>query len=141
MTIEIRAKVQRHPKIGGTPLGEPWLALVYTLDPEPTEENYNDTYETTWCGSLPEAIQAVALMRKNIERALMDEAHASRASRREEKPCTICNGMTSDSYNRRCKCGASLFAHHAHHPHPQAALTDHCSGYVEADPHTMEATA
>lgn len=117
MTIEIRAKVQRHPKIGGTPLGEPWLALVYTLDPEPTEENYHDTYETTWCGSLPEAIQAVTLMRKNIERALMDEVHASRAARRE--PATNLVELVE----------GIAFATGAHGSH------------VGVDVHTVEATA
>ncbi|MCA0377864.1 MAG: hypothetical protein LCH36_00285 [Actinobacteria bacterium] len=94
MSIEIRAKVQRLPKTGGTPLGEPWLAVVYTNDPEPTEEHYHDSYETTWCGSLPEAIQAVLLMRNRLERQLMDEVHASHASRRARR-CECPIGMHS----------------------------------------------
>lgn len=95
MTLEIRAKVQRHPKVGGTPNGEPWLALVYTIDPDPAEECYSDTYDATWCGSLPEALQAVLLMRRNLERQLMDEVHASRASRRVQR-CEECGEVVHE---------------------------------------------
>lgn len=112
MTIEIRAKVQRHPKVGGTPQGEPWLALVYTLDPEPAPDHV-DTYETTWCGSLPEAIQAVQVMRARLERQLMDEVHASRASRRALR-CGACRDLsnvhqyTPDCEYRDERCAACL---------------------------------
>lgn len=80
MSIEIRANVRRLPRVGGTPKGEPWFAVVYTVSD--ATETAPDCYETTWSASLPEAIQAVYLMRANIERQLMDEVHASRASRR-----------------------------------------------------------
>ncbi len=136
MTIEIRAKVQRHPKIGGTPLGEPWLALVYTLDPEPTEENYHDTYEITWCGSLPEAIQAVALMRTNIERALMDEVHASRASRRSAR-CGACQGLNGEhTYLDNCEQPATDLAELV-----RVLAFMPTAHYTTDDVHTVEATA
>lgn len=145
MSVEIRAKVQRHPKVGGTPLGEPWLALVYTLDPEPTEENYHDTHEVTWCGSLPEAIQAAYLMRNNLERQLMDEVHASRASRRAER-CLVCELSTLVNGDQECDCGASKAAHLVQHPHATLPHRDNpfdtCFGYRAASSvHTMEATA
>ncbi|GAA2841771.1 hypothetical protein GCM10010471_25510 [Leucobacter komagatae] len=84
VSIEIRANVRRLPRVGGTPKGEPWFAVVYTVSD--STETGPDCYETTWSGSLPEAIQAVYLMRANIERQLMDEVHASRASRRDLSP-------------------------------------------------------
>lgn len=129
MSVEIRAKVQRHPKVGGTPLGEPWRALVYTLDPEPAPGHF-DTYDATWCGSLHEAIQSVQLMRARLERQLMDEVHRSRASRRAQR-CIECGEVVPDG-KAHWKLSEDLCI---------IAPADQVDADVAEDTYTMEATA
>lgn len=84
MTTQVKASVQRLPKTGGTPLGEQWLTIVYTLNENPTPDHL-DIYETAWSGSVHEALQAAEFMRQRVEQQLMDEVHESRASRRAGK--------------------------------------------------------
>lgn len=83
MSIEIRAKVARYPRVGGSPKTAPWQSIVYVIEDGSIRPA---TIGVAWSGSLPEAIQAVYLMRAEIERQLMDEVHASRASRSDLPP-------------------------------------------------------
>ena len=79
MTTKIRAAGRRFPRVGGTPMGEPWLALVYTTSD--STDTRPDIYETTFAGSHAEALQHVETMRAQFDRQLMAEVHESRSSR------------------------------------------------------------
>lgn len=80
MSTEIRATVRRFPRTGGSPNGEHWCAVAYTITDGP--DGHPDTYEITWCSDVAEAITAALRMRSRLDQQLMDEGHASRAARR-----------------------------------------------------------
>ncbi len=80
MTTTIRARVRRrfevHP-LGHDRFAEPWLAILFINDlPHFTRK--------ASAGSHPEAMQAAYKLIADAERELMDEVHASRASRRHD---------------------------------------------------------
>lgn len=96
MSIEIRAKVGRFPKVNTPSLGHipaSWRATVYVHDTEKpmTGVAYG---LVEWRSSLPEALQAVQVMRRELNQQLMGEVHASRASRRARR-CECPIGMHS----------------------------------------------
>lgn len=79
--IKIRARVFRrfevHPK-GFDLAMNPWLATVY-LNGKPEFHRQQDA------GSHPEAMQAAYKLMADLDAELMNEVHASRATRRAER--------------------------------------------------------
>ncbi|MGO2139841.1 MAG: hypothetical protein ACTH30_05465 [Leucobacter sp.] len=82
MSIEIRAKVKRH---NGN-----WSSCAYSLSTDqatglPIANHHKFSADRSWA----EAMQSAYLMLAALEQQLMDEVHASRASRRLYKAaCT-----------------------------------------------------
>ena len=80
MTIQVRARVRKMPPtMPGDPL---WLVTVH---PQPWPSEYGPIpWRNIWEHSHPEAMQAAYKAIVDLEEQLMDEVHASRASRRQE---------------------------------------------------------
>lgn len=94
MTIEIRAKVGRFPKTNLHGYrAAPWRARVYVHDTEKPNAAVMYGLEQ-WRSSLPEALQAVQVMRRDLDRELMDKVHESRATRRAQR-CGACRDLSN----------------------------------------------
>lgn len=89
MTITIRTAVRRFPRVGGSPNGEPWMAIVYTT--RDADDDGPDTYETTFAGSQPEAVQHAYAMAARLDRDLVAEVYAS--SSRVQR-CGACRDLS-----------------------------------------------
>jgi len=80
MTITVRAKIRKMPPtMPGDPL---WYVMIH---PTPWFVDYGPIpWRSVWAHSHPEAMQAAYKGIADLEEQLMDEVHASRASRRQE---------------------------------------------------------
>lgn len=79
--IRIRAKVRRIPTHARDPRlrltqGNPWVAYGYV-------EGDRSRFRCDWYPTVTEAITAAIQIRTELDAELMDEVHASRASRRQ----------------------------------------------------------
>ena len=88
----VHAKVKRWANDGQP---DAWLALAWITDTDaetslPINRRHRFADAPTW----HDAMQAAQALRAELDRELMDEVHASRASRRAERPCELdqCRG-------------------------------------------------
>jgi len=80
MSDNIKAVVRRLPREGGFRV-DPWMTTVYVEREDPTEPI--ELFKFTWSSTVTEACQAAIDDRAQFEQLLMDEVHASRATRRQ----------------------------------------------------------
>lgn len=135
MTITIRATVRRNLNTRATP-DRKWFALAW-VEGDDSALDARTRSRIQYAHSHPEALQAAQVLRAEVERELMDEVHASRASRREER-CGACRGIanTKHTYLDNCAQPATDLAEMVRDL--AFAMNAH---YTAGDMHTMEATA
>lgn len=90
MTMKLHTTVERRPRPwAGGPDPLPWRATVVARE---RESSLREAFRTARAASHPEALQAAQVLRAELDAELMDEVHASRASRRQPAPsCPSCH--------------------------------------------------
>ncbi|KKI19658.1 MULTISPECIES: hypothetical protein [unclassified Leucobacter] len=89
MTATIRALVRRNgnPRALARLHSQRWYALAWIEDPE--EPDRTSLTRIAYGASWPEAMQQAQVLRTELHDRLMDEVHASRASRRTERTAQL----------------------------------------------------